>query len=463
METIASAMKEESPNAGEVRRDSETNPANHTSALVKALSGRVGLLALESMTGILCARVLKPEGRGELSALILWPVFLCQLFTLGIPSATIFNIRSKPGSAGAAIAAAITLSTATGVLASIFGFVVLPFWLTHYTPTVVHHSQWFMIFAPVSMSVMILRGILEAYGHFGRSAMSLVMTRALTLIALLVLSSAGALTSINAAYAYLLTGLPTLAWMLAVIVPKAQWYWGEIRNAVRGMLVYGLRSYGIDICGALSQYIDQALVLGMLTAPQMGTYTVALSLSRVLNVVAVAASTVLFPRTVGASPKTAVLTAIRTQLAVIALAGIGATAMILFGQTALHLLYGKEYAAAAMMLRILVVEAILSGSINVMSQPFMALGRPGIVTLLQITGLLTSVPFILILVPRFGTEGACMALVLSACVRMLLLGLCYARVLPGVVCWPRDVPAEAVSVFRAVKGRFMGLLGPATA
>ena len=61
-----------------------TATVNHGFALAKALSGRVGLLVLESMTGMLCARVLKPEGRGELSAMILWPVFLCQIFTLGM-------------------------------------------------------------------------------------------------------------------------------------------------------------------------------------------------------------------------------------------------------------------------------------------------------------------------------------------------------------------------------------------
>jgi len=331
-------------------------PAGGTGkALSKALSGRVGLLLLESMTGIVCARILKPQGRGELSAMILWPVFLCQIFTLGIPSATIFNIRSKPGRMGLTIAGAMTLSLATSLITVAFGFVVLPFWLHHYDPQIVVHSQWFMFFAPVSMAVMILRGIWESFGHFGRSALSLIMTRCLTLIALLGLAVVARLDSINAAYAYLLTGLPTLVWMLWEILPKADWRFLGVMWNMRSMLAYGLRSYGIDLCGALSQYIDQALVLGMLSAAEMGTYTVALSLSRILNVVAVAASTVLFPKTVGTSPRNAVLTAIRTELAVIALASFGAVCMILLGGPALHYLYGREYVSATLTLDILVV------------------------------------------------------------------------------------------------------------
>lgn len=449
--------------AGQDAPSNKIAGANNSFALAKALSGRVGLLALESMTGMLCARVLRPEGRGELSAMILWPVFLCQLFTLGIPSATIYTIRRKADDVGATIAGALTLSTVTGLVASTFGFIVLPFWLKHYTATVVEHSQWFMVFAPVSMTVMILRGILEAYGQFGRSAVSLVMTRMLTLCALIGLVSVHSLTSITAAYAYLLTGFPALIWMLIMVTPKARWSLRPMREAVNAMLTYGLRSYGIDLCGALSQYIDQALVLGMLSAAQMGTYTVALSLSRILNVIAVAASTVLFPRTVGASPRVAVLTAIRTQIAVLAMTGAGAATMMLVGQIALRLLYGSEYTNAAAQLRILVIEAVLSGSLSIMSQPFMALGRPGVVTTLQITGLLTSIPFIVILAPRFGTEGACVALVLSACVRIVLLGFCYAKVLPGVVDWRADVRTEFGKVFRSARGRVPFRIRPAEA
>jgi O-antigen/teichoic acid export membrane protein len=142
---------------------------------------------------------------------------------------------------------------------------------------------------------------------------------------------------------------------------------------------------------------------------------------------------------------------------------VGATAMMVLGQTALRLLYGGEYANAASQLRILIIEAVLSGSLSIMSQPFMALGKPGVVTTLQITGLLTSIPFIIVLAPRFGTEGACVALVLSACVRVVLLGVCYAKILPGVVDWRADVRTEFGNVFRSARGRVALRFRPAEA
>lgn len=412
--------------------------------LVKALTGRLGLLVLDSMTGIICARVLRPEGRGELSAMILWPVFLCQAFTFGIPSALIYRLRSKPESGNSSLSGAFLLSLLTSSLAIVFGVLVLPHWLTHYDPLIVRHAQWFMLATPISMVVFILRGVWEAKGDFGRSAFSLVGTRALTLGSLLVLIALHALNSVSAAYTYLLTGIPAVIWMCSTLLPGADWNPGRMIRSLRPLLAYGFQSYGIDLCGALSQYVDQALVLGMLSATEMGAYTVCLSLSRILNAVAIAASTVLFPRTVGATPRDAVRTALRTQLVVSVIAGAGAIGMVLLGTPALRLLYGPEYALASTTLKILILEALMSGAITIMSQPFMALGRPGVVTVLQVTGLLFSIPAILLLVPHYGTSGACVALVFSAALRLILLGGCYRVLLPGVVAWRHDT-AEIMS------------------
>ena len=52
---------------------------------------------------------------------------------------------------------------------------------------------------------------------------------------------------------------------------------------MRQLFAYGIRSYGIDLCGTMALYVDQALVVRLLEPGMMGTYVVALSLSRMLN------------------------------------------------------------------------------------------------------------------------------------------------------------------------------------
>jgi len=93
----------------------------------------------------------------------------------------------------------------------------------------------------------------------------------------------------------------------------------------------------------------------------------------------------------------------------------------LLGPLLLRLLYGSAYAAASSTLRILVIEVVFSGLVFVLSQTFMALGRPGLVTMLQGTGLALSVPLMLLFIPRFGIEGAALALLCSTLARTVLV------------------------------------------
>jgi O-antigen/teichoic acid export membrane protein len=64
-----------------------------------------------------------------------------------------------------------------------------------------------------------------------------------------------------------------------------------------------------------------------------------------------------------------------------------------------------------------------------MSQAFMALSRPGVVTALQAFGLLLTVPLMLVLVPRYGIEGAALSLLLSTCARFLFVMGSFSRFL----------------------------------
>ena len=87
----------------------------------------------------------------------------------------------------------------------------------------------------------------------------------------------------------------------------------------------------------------------------------------------------------------------------------------------MSLLYGREYRGANVVLRILVLEVVLSGATLVLSQAFMALGRPGIITALQVTGLALTVPLMFLLIPRFGIAGAGAALLCSTIARLIFV------------------------------------------
>ena len=55
------------------------------------LVAQLGVLGLGTFTGVAAARLLGPQGRGELAALILWPSVLVMLFSLGMNQAIVFH------------------------------------------------------------------------------------------------------------------------------------------------------------------------------------------------------------------------------------------------------------------------------------------------------------------------------------------------------------------------------------
>ncbi len=72
-------------------------------------------------------------------------------------------------------------------------------------------------------------------------------------------------------------------------------------NSARLLFSYGIRSYGVDLCGTMAVYVDQVIVVRFLMPDKMGIYVVALSVSRVLNVFHTSVVMVLFPKAVGQS------------------------------------------------------------------------------------------------------------------------------------------------------------------
>jgi O-antigen/teichoic acid export membrane protein len=201
--------------------------------------------------------------------------------------------------------------------------------------------------------------------------------------------------------------------------------WKELNISCRQLLSYGVRSYGIDLLGTLAGQLDQVLVIGLLSPSSMGMYAVALSLSRMLNVFQASIVTVLFPK-IAAMPLVEVvsLTGQVTRLNLFLTLLIGIILMAL-GPIVLQVLYGSEFMEAVAVFRILIIEVILAGTTMILAQAFMALGRPGMVTILQGVGLGLSLPLMLILIPRYGLVGAGLSLLGSTTARLIFILLSY--------------------------------------
>lgn len=427
-------------------------------AIAQSMGGRVLFTLVTAATGMLTARALHPSGRGELAALGVWPNFLGGLMTFGLPSAFIYWSRSRPEQRSNLLWASLPVTLVSGLLAMLVGVLGIPYWLAQYPPHLIHVAQLFMVNAFVVLLTTNARAACEAESDFFSSNLALVMTPALALTGLVSLALVHRLTPVTAAAAYVLSGVPTCMYLLWQLRGGFDGWPAHVVRSTRMLFGYGIRSYGVDICGTLSLYADQAVVVRLLAPGAMGTYVVALSLSRMMGIIHQAVAAVLFPKAVALDPgKMVALTgrAVRISTLCTGFCGLG---VALVGPFLLTLLYGHEYSRASRVLDVLILEMVVSGSTLVLTRAHMALGRPGFVTALQSSGLILSIPLLLVLVPRFGVEGAGYSLLIASVMRMILAQVTFRKVLGYRA--PALIPnvSEVLSVVGHVRGQATAFL-----
>ena len=408
-------------------------------AVAQNLTANILILSVNLVTGIITARLLGPDGKGIQAAISLWPQFLAYSLTLGLPTALLYNLRRTPERGSRDFAAALVLGTVMGFLATLVGIVVIPRWLSEYPTEVVRLAQWTMLLAPLSLANFIFVHVLQAREEFHLYNAARYLQPVITLAALVSLAAIGWLTPLGAALCYVLPLIPIFLWLIIRLWKIYRPVWSDLGDSIRHLTSYGVRSYGAELLGPMTNQIDRVLVAGLLNPAALGLYVVAVSAARILNALQVAVVSVLFPRASGRGIEEVVAITGRGARMSTLLTLLAATTLALLGPYALGLVYGQEYVEAATVFRYLLLEVVLGGTAWVLAQAFMALDRPGTVSAMQSIGVGLSVVLMLVLVPRYGLVGASLALLIATTVRLIFIVLSFRLTLkvPAPGLWPR--------------------------
>jgi enterobacterial common antigen flippase len=398
-------------------------------ATIQTFFVKVFILSLSVGTGIITARVLGPEGRGEIAAMLLWSQFLAYCLTLGLPQSLVFNLKRYPEEKDNLFSLGLVFSIFLGFLASTIGIIFIPIWLSQYSQSTIQSAQWLVLLAPLATVGVFFVAAFEAREEFTFANQLRYSIPVLTLIGMLFLLLIGVRSPVAFALTYALPSIPVTIWMYFRLKNLYKISFNNVQSTSRRLLDYGIKAYGIDLLGTLSNKVGEALVVSLITATSMGLFTVALSLSRMLNVFEDAIQTILLPKT-SARPINEIVEitgrAVRTSTFLTLICVIP---LMILGPFFVSLLYGEEFLGAIPVLRILLIEVLLSGITWMLAKAFMAVGKPGIVTTLQGFALAVSVPLMLILVPRYGLIGVGISLLTSTSLRLLFILVCYPLIL----------------------------------
>lgn len=396
------------------------------------------VLGVNVLTGVVTARVLGPEGRGEFAAITLWPPLLGWAFAFALPSALVYHAKKDPQRRRATVGMAMMLSAIGGLLAFSVGEALLPQLLRHASPGILREARWMMTFAATTTVATVLTALLQLEERFRLYNRARYAPLLLTLIALLVLAFLGALTPFTAALAYLLPGVPVFFflawWALWRVRPTAR----DASGSLRPLLSYSVRAYGGEAAGTLLAQLDKVFLVNLLMPASYGVYVVVFNLSRIITALSAAAAPVLLPRSAGRCAADVARMTGQVLRVALPLMLLAAAAFVLAGGQLLRWLYGPQFASGEWALSGLVLESVISSVTYIITQPYLALNRPGVITVIQATSLPVLALAMAILVPRWGIDGAALGLLVSTLYRALATYCGFKGLLrvPAPRLWP---------------------------
>ncbi|MGO4109164.1 lipopolysaccharide biosynthesis protein [Paenibacillus sp. YAF4_2] len=393
--------------------------------MAQIFASNVFILVLNTLTGIIIARFLGPEGRGEQAAMIMWPQLLSYIVTLGLPSSIIYYMKQKDSDQGSLFLASLGMCFGLGTMSMIGGMIFLPGWMDGYSSDKIQFACWALVLVPFGLLGAINNAVLQAREEYALFNRIRYLPNIITLILLLVLVLAGHVNPFYTSLAYLAPTIPLSLWIMVRLLTVYSFRQKGILNSSKQLVQYGIRSYGTDLAGTLSFYIDQVLVVGLLSPVSLGIYLVALNLSKMLDIIQASVVSVLFPQASGLKQAEAIQLTLKVyRISSVITIGL-VIAAITFAPFGLMLLYGKSFADAIPIFRILIIQAAIGSATWTLAQGFMATDKPGRVTLLKVVSLFMNVVLINLLTPHLGIIGAAYSLLISAGVNFLFILLLY--------------------------------------
>ncbi|MEZ5062908.1 MAG: oligosaccharide flippase family protein [Solirubrobacterales bacterium] len=376
------------------------------------------------ITGPFLARLLGPAGRGELAALMLWPVVLVQLGCLGIPAAvTYFVSAGSPWREtirrglrfGAWQVVGLSLAQVAIVLIAFTG-----------RGDEVRDAALVTIAAPTGLLAQEYgQAILQARSDlkwFNVLRMLPITLFAIAVIAMFVLSAGLVAVTLSWVGAVVLIGVVTLTFALRRAAPVAAPAPSRDAPPGRALASYGIR--GILSANSATDIVrpDQIALAIFLPSRALGIYVVGLAFTNLPYFFAKAIGLVAFPAVARESePAEARRVAWRYLWIIIGLAVLIVGLLYATVAILIPLFFGDEFRDSVGLSYILLAGALFTAIRRVLAETMRGRGQPGPGTTAEIVALVGLVAAIAVLVPLIGVDGVAVALSASQLANFVVL------------------------------------------
>jgi O-antigen/teichoic acid export membrane protein len=380
---------------------------SYSRQVIGTMASRVAVYAAAFGANILVARFLGPEGKGQVSLIILTVTIVIDLAALGIPTALTYYVGKKLLDPQKVFGAALALF---GALVVVFGtayWLLVPYLYPLFFSDIPLWLLYFILAAlPLTLSSRYAEYIFLALNRILQYNLLTILVRIVFLSSLFIILVVyeRSVTGVVLAeiIARTLAAIVGVYWIVQVLRPSWNFGWLEIRS----LLSYGIKAHLVLLVAFLSYRASLYILRYYHTDAAVGQFSIALNVSEVLLFVPNSFGLVLFSKAASSRTEDAdALTPIASRnvflLTFIAAVALGLTAPVL-----VPLLFGKAFAPSVLPFLILLPGVVVFSIYRMLSYDIVARGHPLRVSATAAAGLACNIGVCFLLVPSMGAAGA---------------------------------------------------------
>jgi O-antigen/teichoic acid export membrane protein len=390
-----------------------------TTDLAMTVMTEIAIYASGLVTGVLTARLLMPEGRGAVAAILFWPQLLAAIGLLSLNDAATFRIGTTPTRAETIVRSALFMALPLAGVSVLVAYHALPLLLgdgrAHLLPIA---RTYLLVFVPFNYLALVLLSRDQGELRFARYNALRFLMPATYLVGLGVLwatdrVSVGGVVGANCA-AVVIAALVRL-----VLQPGLVSGWPS-RQEASALVKLSARLHAGTVLLFAAEQADKLVVLMLWDDVALGQYVVALTVAASgLAVVTTALRRVLYPhlaRRQGTADATGLL-ARTVRYTTLAIAAVSVP-LVLGMPSIIATVFGPAYADATGPAMVLVIAYGLIGLKSVVMDGVRGIGEPE--TAAATAGVSVTVFLIVawLIGTRHGLAGVGMALALANAVAL---------------------------------------------
>ncbi len=393
---------------------------------ISVMKSRVFMLALSFITGVALARFLGPEGKGIYAAILVFPSLILSLADLGIRQATIFQLGKKKYSEEDVVSVTMFFLVVSSLLSLVVGAGV------YYVVDNPNFTLPLILLAlssiPTSLINSYTKGIFLGKEQVQRFSFTSWLTAFVRLVGILLLVGVAGFYVTGALVAGLLASVSLALYSLWLVSRHTSLKVGFEPKLAREMLGLGVVYAAALFVLGLNYKIDIVILQQLSSAAEVGQYAQGVNLAELLWQLPAALSVVLFSKGANAKDSQAFSRNVTKLMRVtLVAASLGSVALFFIVDYFIPFVYGQAFAPSVLVTRLLLPGVVAFTIYKVLNMDLAGKGRPWLSLYVATPAVLFNVVLNVLLIPRFGANGAALASTISYSAAVLAFLVVYSR------------------------------------